>query len=301
MKTHLIYHRADADGIVSAAVVCAALELTPQNSTLYGVDYPEACPVLNGHEEWRNPVIIVDYSYKQSIMELLLHNYSKVTLYDHHATAAKELGGLLGTQPGWIIDTSRAACAIVWDELMSGTRRPWWLELIAWRDLGGPWQADAIPQQAREAHALNAGLFAFAPLDPYQLAAFMFEDHPAWMKWLHESELQEAENQRVTLAVARGWKMMNWFPEEAGVAGDGVPCVTNVHRALISETCHQILKRTGDNIAGVWNRDAQAPYHYTVSLRSTADGPDVGALAKRYYGGGGRARAAGFTTDKLPI
>ncbi len=308
-KTHLIYHRKDADGILSAALVCHALSLTPDNSILYGVDHPEPCPLLHyfSHAGPKlhaliNPgdrLIIVDFSYSAEEMEAFLFS-GNITLYDHHQTALDELAPLLPAFPQWVIDPTRAACQIVWDELCdTGCGRPWYVNLIGWRDLGGPWQPGADPEQTQEANSLNTGLFSFAPLDPYALAQTITDD-AQWQKWLAEGETLSHANQLAAKAIAEAVPLtLAHFPGDPDTVA--MPIVFNVHPALSSDVCHHLMQRHGTTAACICNRNPEAPHHFTFSFRSSPTGPNVGHLASRFPGGGGHARAAGCTLPILPM
>lgn len=305
MKTHLIYHRKDADGILSAAIACHFLKLTPDNSTLYGVDHPERCPLLyyspshgthiDGNKVMpRDRILIVDFSYSLEETKAMMAQNDTLIIYDHHKTAIDELSHSLPTQPHWVLDTSRAACQIVWDEL-SGLPRPWYVDLIGWRDLGGPWQPNADPVKSWEANVINTGLFNFAPLDPYRLAEHI-TDNLQWIKWQEAAENLNAANQAAAKAIAQACPLqLAHFPD----AGQ-IPIVFNVHPALQSDVCAALMAHHNYPAACVCNREISNAYSFTFSFRSTAEGPDVSALAKR-FGGGGHPRAAGCTLPSLPL
>jgi hypothetical protein len=311
MKTHLIYHRKDADGILSAAIVCSALKLDPTNSFLYGVDHPEPCPLFDyrstagpnlkpGSVSPSDRIIIVDFSYPLEEMEaMLLHE--NVTLYDHHQTALDDLNKLLPALPHWVIDPTRAACQIVWDELMPelGLRRPWWVDAIGWRDLGGPWQPGADPLQSQEANILNTALFSFAPLNPYDLAAEMHNGN-VWQKWYDAADALSQANQAAAKAIAQAVPLtLAHFPAEPEHLE--IPIMFNVHPAMQSDVCHQLMQIHKRTVACVCNRSSEAPHHFTFSFRSTSNGPNVGQLASRFPRGGGHPRAAGCTLPTLPM
>jgi len=302
MKTHLIYHRKDADGILSAAITCAALKLTPENSVLYGVDHPEPCPVkelMSGSGRLiHDRVIIVDFSFPAVVMDYAVEK-SQVTLYDHHQSALDDLGHLLPSNPHWVIDPTRAACQIVWDELV-GTERPWWLELIGWRDLGGPWQPGADPDKSQDAHTLNTALFTCAPLDPYVLSQHLLAGNDGnWQHWFETttrlSELQNHSAYLIARAYADNGGPTLQFPD-----WEPIPVALNIHTALISEVCNQLIELTGCKYAAVCNRQEQAPHHWTLSLRARKGVPGVHELAKRYTGGG-HPQAAGLTLPTQPL
>jgi single-stranded DNA-specific DHH superfamily exonuclease len=300
MKTHLIYHRADADGILSAAIVCHALSLDDTNSVLWPTDYPEPCPLLD-YRSTAGPktinvapadrIIIVDFSYPHDEMQALMF-HENVTLYDHHEKAQQELGHLLEFLPHWIIDTKRAGCQIVWDELV-GTPRPWFVDLVGWRDLGGPWKPKADPAQSAEAQALNTALFTYAPLDPYALAKFIMPaNQHIFESWMEQAYQLSARQKSLAAAMAP-------FVEWLTLSDGQIPVLQNVHPALVSEVCSAIMKHTKHPIAAVVNRDIKHPYHHKWSLRSIQGGPNCNEIAKR-FGGGGHPIAAGFSTVTLP-
>jgi hypothetical protein len=218
--------------------------------------------------------------------------FHDITLYDHHEKAQQELGNLLEFQPHWIIDTKRAGCQIVWDELI-GTPRPWFVDLVGWRDLGGPWTPKADPAQSAEAQALNTALFTYAPLDPYALAKFIMPTNQhIFESWMEQAYQLSARQKSLADAMAP-------FVEWLKLSDGQIPVLQNVHPALVSEVCSAIMKHTKHPIAAVVNRDIKHPYHHKWSLRSIQGGPNCNEIAKR-FGGGGHPNAAGFSTATLP-
>lgn len=89
-KTLCIYHKNCADGFGAAWVVRKALG---ENAVeFYAASYQEEPPAVEGRD-----VVIVDFSYKRSVMEQIAQSASSVLVLDHHESAEAELAPLLAS------------------------------------------------------------------------------------------------------------------------------------------------------------------------------------------------------------
>jgi len=80
-----IYHGNCADGFTAAWAVYKAMDNVEFYPEAYGDDPPS---VIN------RDIIMVDFSYKRSVMEKIIEDASSVLVLDHHASAERELHGL---------------------------------------------------------------------------------------------------------------------------------------------------------------------------------------------------------------
>jgi single-stranded DNA-specific DHH superfamily exonuclease len=328
MKTHVLYHRGDADGILSASILVHALKLTPDNSVLYPIEHSEPCPILD-YTDSRGPkirrnlvadddqVFLLDFGYPAEEIHGLLLNHEKVTVLDHHRSTLEAVQLLPNGHPYHEdtpyriieIDPTRAACQIVWDEYMAQPR-PWWLELIGWRDLGGPWQPGAHLGQASDAQALNSGLYAYAPLNPYALASFIDSTEPdteiesMWQQWLikgHDLAVSLAET---AIAIVQAWDGSTIEINIKSPSSEQkywVPLLCNIHQSMISEVGNQMSQSAASpGVAAICNRQPAAPHHFVLSFRSQPNAPLTAGQLAKLLKGGGHPQAAGCVLPEFP-
>ena len=87
MKPLCIYHGLCADGFTAAWVVWKFYE---GDVDFHAASHGEAPPEVDGRE-----VYIVDFSYSRPVIEAMARHTRKLTVIDHHVTAAQELEGLI--------------------------------------------------------------------------------------------------------------------------------------------------------------------------------------------------------------
>lgn len=97
MKTHVIYHRSDFDGIFCREI--ARKFLPEENITFYGIEYGDPIPPIPKEDR----LYILDFSVPE------LMNHPNLIWIDHHKTAIEKFGH----KPGVQID-GVAACRLAW-------------------------------------------------------------------------------------------------------------------------------------------------------------------------------------------
>lgn len=282
MKPICIYHANCADGFTAAWVVYRALG--DQVEFVAGV-YGNPPPDVKGRD-----VLMVDFSYKRSVIEAMALEARSILILDHHKSAAEDLAGFLrpiGT--GWqqhldhvaadghvvvyaLFDMARSGAGIAWDYFHPGEERPHLVDYVEDRDL---WRFN-LPH-SRE---INANIFSY----PYDFGAwdeiakqlegdfYTFVEAGAAIERKHHKDIGE-------LVKALRRRMV--------IGGHDVP-VANLPYTLTSDAGH--LMAQGEPFAACyWD----TPEGRVFSLRAADGGLDVSAIAKA-YGGGGHAAAAGF-------
>ena len=140
MKPLCIYHGYCADGFTAAWVVW----------TWYGAGQVEFHAATHGEpppEVDDREVYLVDFSYPRPAIEAMARHAKKLTVLDHHLTAAQDLEGLIrhdGVVDG-VVDMDKSGCLLTWEWFFkdrgyavclsrcragSATVRPWQL---SWR------------------------------------------------------------------------------------------------------------------------------------------------------------------------
>lgn len=205
-------------------------------------------------------ILMVDFSYPRPTLEAVAEKSASLVVLDHHITAEKALAGL----PFALFDQTRSGAVMAW-EWAHDAPIPWLLQYVQDKDLWH-WQ---LP----ESREINAAL-----------ASYPF-DFKIW-NGLRQDQLEAEgrailryENETVGKLIAE--RVMVEFE------GERVPAVQS---AVLTS---QIGERLAANhpFCLIWHdRDGRRYF----SMRSRAEGTDVGSIAAR-YGGGGHTHAAGFS------
>jgi len=210
-------------------------------------------------------VVIADFSYARSILEAMVAETKDLLILDHHITSEKALEGLSCAY----FDQTKSGAVLAW-EWAHGTAAPWLLRYIQDKDLW-TW---TLP----ESREINAAL-----------ASYPFDFH-VWDQLIQTTLEQEGrailryEQELVSKLVAHA-AMVEF-------QGETIP---SVHSQVLTS---QIGERLSPHypFCVIWHdRDGRRYF----SMRSRADGTDVGTIAAS-FGGGGHTHAAGFSVALDP-
>ncbi len=205
-------------------------------------------------------VVIVDFSYGRPILESMASETKELLILDHHITAERTLDGF----PNAYFDQTKSGAVLGW-EWAHGTTAPWLLQYIQDKDLW-TW---ALPESREINAALASYPFDFTVWDRLT-QSLLEQEGRAILRYEHEL---------VGKLVAQA----------ALVEFQGV-VVPSVHSAILTS---QIGERLSPHhpFCLIWHdRDGRRYF----SMRSHAEGTDVGTIAAS-FGGGGHTHAAGFS------
>ena len=267
MKPLCIYHGLCADGFTAAWVVWKFYE---GDVDFHAASHGEAPPEVDGRE-----VYIVDFSYSRPVIEAMARHTRKLTVIDHHVTAAQELEGLIrndGTVDG-IFDMNKAGCLLTWEWFFKDKAPPPALLAVNDRDL---WRFE-LPWTREVFMAMTSYPYDFAVWDTLM--------EPDRFESLRQDgvTLERKQQKDIAEIIAVGSHLIT-------IAGHTVPAC-NVPSIWASDAAH--IMAQGHPFAACFWIDGEK---IAFSLRSTPDGIDVSEIAKQ-FGGGGHKHAAGF---KLP-
>lgn len=269
--TLCIYHAHCADGFGAAWAVWKRfgdqVEFHPgSHGTL-----PPDC---TGHD-----VLLVDFSYKMPGMEQIMAQARTVTILDHHKTAQADIQPLLdaGTILGEF-DMSRSGAAMAWDWCFPDESRPRLIAHIQDRDL---WRFELTGTRQ-----IGAVLFTYEQdFEVWSGIAKVLESDESWETLYATGLTLERKHQKDVK------QLVEVTARTMVIGGETVP-VANLPYMYASDAGNIMAE----------GRPFAACYYDTAngrkfSLRSRDTGRDVSEIAAA-YGGGGHARAAGFT---MPI
>ena len=268
MKPLCIYHGLCADGFTAAWVVWKFYG--EENVDFHAATHGDPPPEVNGRD-----VYIVDFSYPRPTMEEMIRRARKLTVIDHHVTAAQDLEGFIrndGVVDG-VFDMDKAGCLLTWEWFFKGEAPPPALLAVSDRDL---WEFER-PGTREIFSAVTSYPYEFETWD-----ALMEADR---LEALRQEGIAFDRKQQKDIAeiIAAGGHLIT-------IAGHTVPAC-NVPYMWASDAGN-ILAQGHPFAACFWIDGDKIAF----SLRSTPDGLDVSEIAKQ-FGGGGHRHAAGF---KLP-
>jgi oligoribonuclease NrnB/cAMP/cGMP phosphodiesterase (DHH superfamily) len=265
-KPLVIYHGNCADGF--SAAWCFWRKYRDGADYVAGV-YQKPPPDVTGRD-----VYLVDFSYKRDAVGAMLQSAKSVTLIDHHKTAIEDLDGLFGLAQ--FTDLNRSGATLAWDYLFPDEDRPLLLGHVEDRDL---WRFKLAG--TRE---IQANVFSYE---------YTFEQ---WDKLMAAGQVELLQMTVAGAAIERKHhkdiaELVKVCQRRMVIGGHSVP-VASLPYTLSSDAGDMMAQ--GERFAACyWDTEAGR----TFSLRAADDGEDVSEVAKA-YGGGGHAKAAGFTVPR---
>ena len=265
-RTCIIYHKNCPDGFGAAWAAHKALgdydvEYLPSQ---YGDPPPEM--------ESNSKVFILDFSYSLPEVQKIAGKH-RLTLLDHHRTAANELDGKV---EGCRFDMERSGAVMAWEHFFPGMPVPTLLAYVQDRDL---WQ-----WQMTDSRAINEAIGTY----PMEFSIWNALEARLERKEHSLSREGHAVIRKNTLTLEK--LLENSFHRR--VAGHEVPAVNSP--VLTSELGEEMLQKYPEAPFCVIYADVPGG-KTRYSLRSRP-GFDVSEVA-RQMGGGGHPQAAGFTLN----
>jgi len=268
MRPLCIYHGNCADGFGAAWVVRRAYKVLeePYRPEFHAGVYSDAPPDVTDRE-----VIMVDFSYKRPVLLEMAEKAKSILIIDHHKTAAEDLVDL-PENVRTVFDMEHSGAMLTWLEYFQReTPRP----LLAHIEDLDLWRF-RLPG-TRE---IQANVFSY----PY--------DFEVW-DGLMERRVEDliAEGRAIERKHFKDIReLLPVVTRRLTIGGHDVP-IANLPYIHVSDAAHELAK--GEPFAGCyWD----TPKGRVFGLRSSEGGVDVSEIAKQ-YGGGGHARAAGFTVS----
>ena len=267
-KKLCIYHANCLDGFAAAWAVRYSLG---DEVNFYKGIHQQSPPDVSGLD-----VILVDFSYKKSVLEEMSNIASSITILDHHISAEKDLSDFLksGKIKG-IFDMKRSAAMLAWQWFNSDKEPPQLIKHIQDRDL---WQFKL--EGTRE---VQAALSSY----PY--------DFEVWDKFMannkHELEGLKRDGKAIERKLQKDIKeLIKFGVRRMNIGGYNVP-VLNAPPAYVSDAGN-IMSVNEPFAACYWDHTDGRSF----SLRAANGGVDVSEVAKQ-YGGGGHIKASGFMAE----
>jgi len=286
MKPLCIYHGGCDDGFAAAWALRAAMP--PDMFEFYAGVYGNPPPDVAGRH-----VVLVDFSYKRPVLEMMAEAALSVLILDHHKTAAEDLAGL--PNPGsfgrWaekgegaaaLFDMNRSGASLAWAFFHPTSTCPDFIDYVEDRDL---WRK-ALPCGDEFTIALRS-----YPQDFYIWDALVASG-PAPL--IAEGKaIQRYYRLRVEELKRSAYRAVILWDDGGDSAATSRIAIANAPYFAASEVAGELAEGQGVDFGACYFE--VAPDRWQYSLRSRGDF-DVSAVAKS-FGGGGHKNAAGFTTS----
>lgn len=287
----IFYHSADLDGICSGAITYQFLKRKEAD-----YDGVELCPIDYGdgfpwHEiSPEDFIVMVDFSLQPFDQMLKLNDFvnNNFIWIDHHSSAIKEsIGKKL---IGGLQKEGKAGCELCWEFFHQQASIPEVVTLLGrydvWDEKHPDWKNKILPfQYGMKAMGLDA-------------------DHWLWELYLDAGN--ESNSMAITAKIMQGEAILRYLEQ----AGKKTVESCAYEQKFKNFNCIILNKfpASSKSFESVWDPEKYhmmiafgwKKHQWTVSLYTTREDVDCGAIAKK-YGGGGHKQAAGFQCDQLPF
>jgi oligoribonuclease NrnB/cAMP/cGMP phosphodiesterase (DHH superfamily) len=281
----VLYHHPCNDGHTAAWVARKAMP----DAELIGVNYGQTVPDAALYGDRR--IYILDFSYRQDILRVLVALSESLVVLDHHKTAEAELKDLQLPDLTCVFDMHKSGAMLAWEYFFPGVPAPFLVHLVQDRDL---WR-HALPR-SRELNAYMATLPR-----TFEVWDQLSQD----LDWPLTSEGSEHVqfSGRGESAVEQGAAVLRYQEQAVRTVCEAAREVSfGGHKVLAANTglmhsdvAGKLAEGRPFGIAYYMRADGLVSY----SLRSTPAGIDVSEVA-RAYGGGGHRHAAGCELTEWP-
>lgn len=279
----VLYHNNCPDGLLSAFSFWKKYNPSPIFlGVTYGFPPPEK--VRNQH------ICIVDFSYKRDQMKDLCQKCKSVLVLDHHKTMIENLKDLEEEceNLGYVFDVNKCGAEISWEWNFPEQKVPWFIKYIGDRDLW-KWELPYSKEINRALYFLKYTYYDYR------------DNSPPWYK-LDDLLLQNEDRSKQAL-ITRGKYILEQEQQEIDIACENsVLCLFEGEKVRLATCSPHLRSEVGNAISDnyddclfvcVWRYNFVHD-HWYVSLRTQRPNVDLTVYAKK-FGGGGHAKACGFT------
>jgi uncharacterized protein len=278
----VLYHRGCMDGFCAAWVANRFFRTSPnspwEEAEFRSVDYQTPPPADTDYKD--RALYVLDFSYKRDVLKHMAVTAAKLTLLDHHRTAAEDLKNFpADNEPTIVFDVKKSGALLAWEHFFPDKVKevPWLVRYVMDRDLWS-WQ---LPQ-SRE---VNAAIYSY----PF--------DFDVWDNIYRFSSF--------TLLAEQGKHILRFQDK---LIGQGVQHAREVvlagHKVRAYNTpffCSEIAGALAEGrpFGVCWSQLDDGRFRFDLRSREEG-GIDVSEIAK-LFGGGGHKHAAGFKVNTLPF
>jgi hypothetical protein len=229
-------------------------------------------------------VYILDFCFSRERLLDLKSRAASLIVLDHHKSAFEAVGDL----PFCQFDMTRSGAGLAWDYFHGPDSRPWIVNYVEYRDLGGTYNntVHPLPYVQELLYAMDSYEKNFKNWDLLSARVDLSED-------LSTNQLV-IEGQAIARYAGNLVKMI--VDRAHDVVLDGYRGRVANTPVLQSEVANVLAQSRDFGLC--WY---QLPMKTKFSIRSKEGKVDVCKLAQSFPGGGGHVRAAGFSGPKIDI
>lgn len=258
---------------------------------LYGFSHGQTPPNVDGQI-----VLIVDFCFPRHIIEEMARTAKKIIILDHHESSQKELTGTLPSNVEAVFDMERSGAQIAWDYVYPGQPRPWFVEVIADRDLW-TWK---VPNSKELGKSLSSkGYYTWEKME--EMFLYSSEYTAEFKTNMTKSGALYIEQEEREISSICSKSILSEFvtPNGEKYIVKIVGCPSNYR----SEVGNRLCERSTDiDFSVLWQYDFLLDEWWVSCRGSKSKGINLANLTKQFHRGGGHPNAAGFTifgSDRL--
>jgi oligoribonuclease NrnB/cAMP/cGMP phosphodiesterase (DHH superfamily) len=271
-QTVVLYHADCQDGFGAAWAAWKKFGKRAEYIPLKAGSTPSQ---MKGISLKKKEVYFLDVCASSDVLKNLVRENRSVTVIDHHITNKEKVNAA----SGYVFDVTRSAAILAWRYFHPKKAVPRLLRYIEDNDL---WNY-------REPHAKEVGAAGI----------FLGMNFTSWNAWAKQIEnaagLKKIVEEGKLILAHEGELIKNILELAVPVRFLGHRTLAVNSSVLRSEIGHELAKQCPP-LGIVWRQESNGVVH--VSLRSEGK-IDVSKLAKRFPGGGGHPRAAGFSVASV--
>ena len=281
----VIYHDKCPDGKAGAWTFWREIS----GCTFYGFLHGQTPPNVDN-----KILVIVDFCFPRGVLEKMAKTAKHITILDHHESAQTDLEGWdFPSNVSIIFDMTRSGAQIAWDYVYPGVPRPWFIEIIADRDLW-TWKIQGSKELGKG--LFIEGWYTWQKMEELYSGAFF--SYPNALEVFIKDMTKigatfiKQEEREISAICAKSILAAFQTPDGNKYKIRIVGCSEN-HK---SEVGNRLCERNpGIDFAVTWRYDFLLD-EWWISCRGTKEkGINLAVLCKQFHRGGGHSNAAGFT------
>jgi nanoRNase/pAp phosphatase (c-di-AMP/oligoRNAs hydrolase) len=279
----IFYHKNCPDGIAASWVFLRymALESDLDLAKINCVPLPAGkLPtdiVFKGKE-----IILLDLCWKREDIFRIASEAKSILVLDHHSSAISEVFGNLPDNVTIVLDTTRSAVQIAWDRWFPQDNSPWFIDVIADRDLW-KWKIPLSKEIGEYLH--DNGFYSHTKMT--ELLDWTIDDI--------ENAAKEG-----TIILKEKEKTIQMITKKAILCDFYIPETT--YKVYLTECPHEHASEVGHRLSTLPECDFAVMWRYSflsdeweLSCRSSKNRTDIDlSTITKNIGGGGHVQAAGF-------
>lgn len=283
---YVIYHRNCPDGMMASWIYlkyCEGKNADMKEVVLVPADAGKVPTDL----AWdKAHIIMLDLSFRKEDLLDIASKASSILILDHHKTAQTDLSGTFPDNVKLIFNLEKCGAQLTWDLCFSDSVYPWFVDVVADRDL---WKW-SFPDSR--------------PLGKYLMEYGYFETHDQIdrLNCWSVSDIEEATKVGETM-LEIDEKNVAFYANSATLCEFSTPSPSKTYRVYLTNCPHKYASDVGNKLSSEKDCDFAVMWRYAFvedewqfSCRSskTRSDIDLSVICSQFGSGGGHKHAAGF-------